>query len=322
VVTDIDADVRRAGVDAIAKLVPADKAAAIKLYKPLIAAEDVVVRSKAEGQLSRLVEPPPKTAEVAPPPAPSPPGPGSAAPPVDDALPKVAAAAADATRAVAETQTAATEVATSAKELASVVAQPAKDDGALKHVEQLAASIETAAKSADAAAARAETAAKDATAAAGATPSAESAKAVAEAHAAATTARTAATDARTKADAADKAAKEFAKVETVDPTMLVAAADAAIATGNLREARHDLDKAQKATGAKAAGIDFSFGQLFDKLAAKETDPAKKKRLLAQAKASYQAFAKAGSGARLARAKERATELDDEIQSLGKEPATP
>ncbi len=64
-VTDSDENVRRAGVDAIAKLVTTDKDAAIKLYKPLVTDQDAVVRSKAEGQLSRLVEAPPKWRRLA-----------------------------------------------------------------------------------------------------------------------------------------------------------------------------------------------------------------------------------------------------------------
>src|SRR6185503_4983761 len=95
------------GVDVIEDIAGKDKDEAVKLYKPLVSDADPVVRSKAQGQLARLVPPPPPPAPVqtaaatpAPDPAPAPP------PPVDD---KVKTAAAEATAAAAEVKTA-TEV--------------------------------------------------------------------------------------------------------------------------------------------------------------------------------------------------------------------
>ena len=64
--------------------------------------------------------------------------------------------------------------------------------------------------------------------------------------------------------------RDYAKAETVDPQMYVGAADAAIATGNLADAKRDLDKAAHA-GAKNAGIDYSYGQLYDKILLSSTD---------------------------------------------------
>jgi hypothetical protein len=302
--------VRRSGVDAIAKLIAKDKDTAIKLYKPLVDAEDQVVRSKAQGQLSRLVDVPKKTAAVTP-----------VAPPptVDDILPKVQSATAEVTAAATEGQTASDAVDGAIKDITAATAQPAKDDVAIKHVEELATTVDTSAKAAAAAATHAEEAAKRAADTAGASPSADAAKLVADAQAAATTARTAATAARHKADAAMKRATDYAKAETEDPQMFVAAADAAIATGNYAEARLDLDKAQKAqraTGAKMAGLDYSYAQLYDKMATREKDPAAKLKLLQQAKQSYESFARTGSGSRVARATDRANELADDIKELG------
>jgi hypothetical protein len=308
-VTDTDTEVRRGGVDAIEKLVGKDKDAAIKLYKPLVDASDAVVRSKAQGQLSRLVEAPPKTAAVTP----------ASKPAVDDALPKVQVAAAEVDGAAAESKAAAKAVDAATVELASLTAQPAKDDLAIKHVEQLAGEVDTSAKAAEAAAARAEAAAKTVVAAAGTSPSPEAAKLVADAQTSATAARTAATSVRGKADAAMKKAHDYANAETEDPQMFVAAADAAIATGNFGDAKADLDKAQKAqraTGTKAASIDFSYAQLYDKMAAREKDPAAKLKLLQQAKQSYETFARTGAGTRAQRATDRAAELVDDIKELG------
>ncbi|HWO24483.1 MAG TPA: HEAT repeat domain-containing protein [Kofleriaceae bacterium] len=58
-VADLDPDVRRVGVDAIEGVVPKAKDQAIKLYKPLVGDADPVVRSKASGQLARLIPLPP-----------------------------------------------------------------------------------------------------------------------------------------------------------------------------------------------------------------------------------------------------------------------
>ena len=316
-VTDSNSDVRRAGVDAIERVASKDKDAAIKLYKPLLNDEDAVVRSKAAGQLSRLVPPPPpQTAAVTPPPA----APVAAPPaPVDEALPKVQAAEGDTLTAANDTKTAAAAFDDAAKVLTTAIGQPAKEDTAVKAVEDLATGLDTSAKAVDAAALRAETAAKLAVSSAGATPSPESAKLISDAQAAATAARTAATAARSKADALMKKAGEYAKSETEDPAMFVSAADAAIATGSLSEAKHDLDKAaaaQRATHTKTNGIDYSYAQLYDKMAHREKDPAAKLKLLQQAKQSYEAFARTGSGSRVQRATDRASELADDIKELG------
>jgi HEAT repeat protein len=58
-VADLAHDVRRAAVDAIEGIVPRAKDQAIKLYKPLVGDADPVLRSKASGELARLVPPPP-----------------------------------------------------------------------------------------------------------------------------------------------------------------------------------------------------------------------------------------------------------------------
>ena len=308
VVGDVDSDVRRAGVDAIQHLVPKDKAAAIQLYKPLVQDADPVVRSKSQGELSRLVEAPPKAADATPPPAPPA---APAAPP-----PQLAQAAGDAGSAANDAKVAAEAVDASAKDIATETAAPAKDDAAVKHVAQLATDIDTTAKAVEDDAARAEAAAKTAADAAGASPSPDAQKLVADAQASATAARASATAARTAADAAAKKARDYARSETEDPQLFVAAAEAAIATGNFAEARHDLDRASHAQGARGAGLDYSYAQLYDKEAARQKDPAAKKKLLEQAKASYEAYAKVGTGARAQRATARAAEIADDIKDLG------
>ncbi|HEV7558459.1 MAG TPA: HEAT repeat domain-containing protein, partial [Kofleriaceae bacterium] len=303
-VADPDADVRRGGVDAIARLVPKAKDEAVKLYKPLVSDGDAVIRSIAQAQLAKLVATPP------PPPA------APAAPaPVDDLLPKVKAAAADAAAATGELKAAVDAVDALAREIATATAQPATDDAAVKHVEQLATEVDAAAAKLDAAVARADAAAKTVATEAGANPSAEAAALVADAQTAATAAHDAATKVRTGSTAVATKARDYAKAETVDPQMYIGAADAAIATGNLADAKRDLDKAAHA-GAKNAGIDYSYGQLYDKMAAHEKDPQTKRHDLELAQHAYQTFARTGTGSRVQRATDRASEIADDIKELG------
>jgi HEAT repeat protein len=300
-VADPDVGVRRGGVDAIARLVPKAKDEAVKLYKPLVSDADAAVRSIAQAQLAKLVEPPPT-------PPPQPPAP---TPPVDDT--KVKAAAADTTAATGELAAATDAVDALGKDIATAIAQPAGDDAAIKHAEQLAADIDAAAARLDAAVARLETAAKALEAEA---PPPDLAALVTSARDAATAARAA----RAKSDVAAKKARDYAKAETVDPQMYVGAADAAIATGNFADAKRDLDRAArmyKATGAKNAGIDYSYGQLYDKLASHEQDPQAKRRYLELAQQSYQTFARTGAGSRVQRATDRATEIADDLAELAK-----
>ncbi|HEU0036686.1 MAG TPA: HEAT repeat domain-containing protein [Kofleriaceae bacterium] len=316
-VADSDQEVRRASVDAIEDIIPKDKDQAIRLYKPLVSDADPVVRSKAAGQLSRLVDPPPpppaKTAAVTPDPVPA------AAPPVDDTLPKVKAAYDELATLAAEVKTQTDAFDAIQKEISSTTAQAAKDDSQVKHVEDLATSAEQAATKLDELAAKVEAAAKAVGDAAGDKPSPDAAKLVADAKTGAKSARDAATAVQSKSASAAKKAREYAKAETGDPQMFLAAADAAIATGSYGDARQNLDKAAKlmrASGTRNAGIDYSYAQLFDKMAARERDPAKKLALMQQAQQAYQRFAKSGTGSRVGRATDRAAELADEIKELG------
>jgi hypothetical protein len=99
----------------------------------------------------------------------------------------------------------------------------------------------------------------------------------------------------------------------------VSSADAAIASGNLGEAQRNLDKAAHLirNGApKVPGLDYSYGQLWDKVAARTPDKAQKAKLLQKAVQAYTKFAKTGTGSRVQRANARAAELAEEIKELG------
>jgi serine/threonine protein kinase/HEAT repeat protein len=321
-VGDSNQDVRRAGVEAIETIAAKDKDGAIRLYKPLVSDADAVVRSKAAGQLSRLVEPPPpppaKAAAVTPDPTPAP-DPVPDPPPPDDPMVRIKAASESALAAATEAKTAIDELGKLADEIGTVTAQPAKDDDAVKDVEKRSPEITTQQAKIDAAIAKLDAAAKSLVDAAGASPPPDGAKLVAEAQAKLKALQQARAAVKARGERAEKKIKDYAKAETGDAQMFIATADAAIAAGNLGEAKRDLDKAaasMKVTGAKNAGIDYSYAQLYDKLAVREKDTDKKIKLLQQAQAAYQRFARTGAGTRVQRAKDRATEIAEDIQELG------
>jgi len=316
-VADQDQDVRHAGVDAIEDVVAKDKDQAIKLYKPLVSDADPVVRSKASGQLSRLVDPPTKTPLVAV--APPPPAAPDSAHPVDDSLPKVKQAFDNATAADAEAKQASAAFEALATDLTTTTAAPARDDATLSHVTDLKKNLEEEPGKLDTVAAKVEAAAKAAAEAAGANPSPDAAKFIDDAKALAQHARDNATAARDKVAEATKKADAYLKAETGDVSLLISAAEAAIAAGDLPSARKNLDKAEKrlhASGAKNASIDFDYAQLYDQMAEHTQDPAGKRKLLQQAKDAYQRSTKTATGTRVQRATERLTEIPEEINSLG------
>jgi len=304
-VADPDREVRYAAIEAIETVTPKDKEQAIKLYKPLVNDEDPVVRSKAAGQLARLVPPRARTA---------------AAPPAGDgSLPKVQQATADANAASSEAKAAAGAFEALASELATATAATASDDTALKHVEELAANLgETAAKL-EAVAEKVEAAATDASTAAGATPSPDAAELVAEAKALAQSAHDTAATARGKAADAAAKARTYVTTQTGDVRMYLAAADSAIRAGKLTDAQDSLDKATKLlrkSGAKSVSLDFLYGRLYDKMAETSHHPADKHQLLQQAEAAYRRFAKTGTGRNAQTANERLAEIADELKQLG------
>lgn len=101
--------------------------------------------------------------------------------------------------------------------------------------------------------------------------------------------------------------------------MLIAAADAATAAGDFTEAKADLDRAAKRVHEARttnASLDYSYAQLYDKMSAHTQAPAARRKLLQQAEAAYRRFAGTGTGPRVQRAKDRLSEIADEIKELG------
>jgi hypothetical protein len=283
-----------------------DRDQAIKLYRPLVGSADPVVRSKASGQLARLVAPLPKLAVAAP-------------PPVDDILPQVKLASDDVTTAVNDTKAAMAGLDALAKELAKAAAVPARDDTAVAHVAELARNLDAAAVKVETAATSADAAAKAASEAAGISPSHDAAKIIADAIALARTARSAAIAAHNKAVEADDKARNYVKDETRDAQILIAVAETAIASGDFLEAKQKLDQAAKAiqrSGAKSTSIDLLYGRLYQQMAARTRDPVGRRKLIEQEVNAYRHLAKIGTGPDVQRANDRLAELADEIKKLG------
>jgi hypothetical protein len=317
-VADPDQDVRRAGVDAIEEVAARDKGQAIRLYRPLVDDADPVVRSKAAGQLARLVDPP-RPPPPAPPPATPPAARPDPPPAVDDALPKVKLAFDAATAAAGEARAAAATFEALARELATTTAAPAHDDTTVSHVADLANRLGEAADKLETSATTAEAAAQAAADAAGDKPSPDATKLVADARGLARDARSAAGAARARvADAADRARK-YVKDETRDVQVLIAVAETAIAANDFSEAKHKLDQAARLlrkSGAKNAGLDALYARLYERIAAHTRDPAAKRKLLQQEQLSYRHLAKIGVGPEVQRANERLAEIAEELKELG------
>jgi HEAT repeat protein len=106
-----------------------------------------------------------------------------------------------------------------------------------------------------------------------------------------------------------------------DCPLYLSAAEAAVATGRLVDARRDLLKADQTCargGAAPAQLHFVWAQYFDERA-QEAQNQQKARLLAQAKERYDRFVTTGRGFRVERARERSKEITDEL-AAGADPA--
>ena len=309
---DSDPSVRRGAIDALQKYAPGDKDEVAKLYRSATHDADPSNRAAAQGRLAKLTE----TVAVAPAAAPAAPAEPAPAAPVD--VTTVRAALDEAKAAHDAAAAAKTTLDAKMAALTKLVGAGAKDDDDVKVAAALAADVETQAKAIEASATAAAQGARHAVEAAGPTPAAEAQPLLAEADAHAKATAGLATQARDIAGKARKSTEAFTKNETGDPSMYLSAGEAALASGNLGEARKELDKAAKAfkaAGKDNAALDFDYGRLYDKLADQAQDGAAKAKLLREAKTHYGAFAAHGSGPRVNVAKERLGEIDEELAEI-------
>jgi serine/threonine-protein kinase len=312
-VVDPDTEVRRAGVDAIESIASAAKDEAKKLYKPLVKDADAVVRSKAAGQLSRLVDSTVVTANVTPPPPPP--------PPPQDPLLKLEDALKAAT---AEAATAKTAYDALLAEFATAIS-PSDHDGktpddaskALAHVRELPAKINAAGKTLDSAATNVEVAAKALADAAGASPPPTTVKLVTDSQADAARARGHATAARAKMGEVSQKARDFIEDKTDGVLALIARADSSIGAGRFAAAQRDLDEAAKQLRVlkqRVVSIDQSYARLYEAKAKATQDPAANRALLMQAAAAYTRIINAGPGQLADTARTRVAEINDDLKN--------
>jgi hypothetical protein len=164
-----------------------------------------------------------------------------------------------------------------------------------------------------------EAAAKAAADAAGATPSPEAATLLVEVSALAQRARDAVAAVRGRSAEGARKAHEFVTDWTGDAQLDIDTANAKIDVGNFPEAKRLLDRAARqlrASGAKVPALDYSYAQLFDKMAADTEVPATKRKLLQQAADAYRRVARTGAGRFVEEAHARLAKLPDEINDLG------
>jgi eukaryotic-like serine/threonine-protein kinase len=321
-VADPNQEVRRAGVDAIESVVEKDKKEAVKLYKPLVSDADPVVRSKASGQLSRLVdeEPPAEVAQVPvkrpdPPPVVAvapPPAPPAIDPAVQESVNAAKAAVGEAKSAEKDLENAITEA--EAAEPVQGNEQANKD-----LLAKLKGNIESAEEAIQAAAAKAEAAAKAASDAAGATPTPETKKLSQDALAFAKEAGRAAKDARGKSKPAmKKLLDDFTDEGIVALQMMIAGAQMDLDLGNLGEAQAAMNKASKELRTrkqKSPELDGLFCQLYAKKAESAAAPDAKRKLYEQAKDSCQKASRGGGGAVKRKADSLLAEINRELEQL-------
>ena len=309
---DPDARVRARALDVVEAGEATQRADAIKLYKLTVDDLDGGIRARARARLARMA-PVTQTAAVTPAPTPAPvPTPV----PVDTRA--VDAAAAEVAAARDKAMEATRELEAITAEVTLAVAQPADDDRAIRKVKDLARSARTVRDRVKAASDKATAAAVVAEQAARATPSPEATERATQAKAFAAEVAQLSKDAVAASDKLDAQADDYASSETGDVEVLVAAADTAIASGKLSDAKRDLDKASdqaEASGESYPAIKWSYGRLYDAMAKRARSPDEKIRLYEKAKASYDAFAARGTGTKVARARERSEELVEELAEL-------
>jgi serine/threonine protein kinase/HEAT repeat protein len=305
-IADQDPDVRHASVDAIADVVSKDKEQAIKLYRPLVTDADLLVRNKAAGQLSRLVEPPP------PPPVTTAGGtPTPTLPPPPD--PKIQTEIDRATNAGSAADTATTDFDAATKDLTATLAGTKHDEATIAKVTGLDVKAREQADAIAAAAKEADAAVKAALDAAGASPAPEVAQKLADAQKLAQRTKAAATAATAKAIELHKQVDIYTKLNI---SILLTGIKTDISLSNLREAKAKLAIASKQVGkTKPPELDDAYGAYYFKMGQGAATPAEQRKLYQLAKESYQRVVQGGAGELARGAAAAIADIDTEVQAL-------
>ena len=304
-VRDSDDEVRRRAMEAISTFEKSSSEGVIRLYKSLVRSTDPLIRTKAQGRLSQLVEKTQATVITAKP-----------APKVDDAqaVAKLREAAEQVRAARGEFDKAAAGLEALTANVVKRTAKPAKDDAELEEVERLTRDL-------DAALAAAKTTrgsfrdrvARARNAGVGLTGD-ESQALIAEIDKIAVEVGGRIGEAMRQAAKASERAAKYSQEETADPNLYLTSAQTAIATGNLGAARRDLRKAQelfRAQGRVPADLHYAYGELYSKLA-RSASGAEQRKHLEKAIDSFKRYVASGKGFKVQRAREQIGRLEQKL----------
>lgn len=308
--------VRRGTAEVLPTWADTNRADVVRALKVLIRDVDGGVRTVAQANLAKIGPSAfvavATTAPVAPV-APTPVAPPDAAGSAD--LTALNAAGTKVDEQAAMIAAAGEEVTANETAITKILNKSQNDDGDAKEVAALSKTLEANLAAQQAALLSLNQAVAEATTAAGTTPTPDASQALAKVTASQRSATAAAQASATRYTALKPKIAAFSKAETEAPDMLLAAANSALATGRLSDAKRDLDKAAaayKKEGQRNPSLDWSYGQLWDKQAAREKDDTKRIALLRRAKAAFDTFAASGSGKRAEQAKARSAEISEEI----------
>jgi HEAT repeat protein len=305
-----DPEVRRQAVDALAGFAEAHRNDVMPMLKTVAQDEDEVSRVKSRTQLARLL---PRQA----PPAPSAPASTSAAPEPTWNLERIRGALDHVRTQRKAFDAQQQDIADMIEKLTVMVAQRARHEKDVEDVEQLSARLREAQPRLLAAHGLLGAAVNAVTAAARELPDtlAEIKDMRAEANRLGEETMEAVADSRRRVEAILAESETWIGDNTADWELYLSAAEAAVATARLADARRDLLKADQTCGRRGpapAQLHFVWAQYHDGRAQETQNPKQREKLLTQARKRYDEFAATGRGFRAERARERSQEIADEL----------
>ena len=309
-----DPEVRRQAVDALGAFADEHRSEVVPMLKPVVQDEDEISRMKSKAQLSRLL---PRLPQPPPPPPPA----GGSTPSWNLDRVRGALDHARSERQAFDAQRRAIDG--MLEEITAITAQRARHEKDVEDVEELRTRLRQVQPQLIAAHGRVGVAANAVTAAARDLPDSVPEVPAMTAEAVRLGEETMATvaDSRSRIEALLAQSTVWLKENVADCSLYLSAAEAAVATTRLVDARRDLLKADQTCGrggTAPAQLHFVWAQYFD-ARAQEAQNQQKARFLAQAKERYDRFVTTGRGFRVERARERSQEITDEL-AAGADPA--
>jgi HEAT repeat protein len=303
-----DPEVRRQAVDALAGFADAQRNDVVPMLKTVAQDEDEISRVKSRTQLARLL---PRQA----PPAPSAPAATGAAPTWSLDGIRGALDHARTQRKAFDAQQ--QDIADVIEKLTVMVAQRARHEKDVEDVEQLSARLREAQPRLLATHGMLGAAVNAVAAAARELPDTltEVRDMQAEATRLGEEPLVAVADSRRRVEAILAESETWIRENTADCELYLSAAEAAVATARLADARRDLLKADQTCGRRGPTptlLHFVWAQYHDGRAQETQNSRQRQNLLIQAKKRYDAFAATGRGFRAEKARERSQEIADEL----------